>query len=99
MRLRQTMLHSAVIAAALFLASVLAFGGQEQSELPVLTQAEQINRLTVAQAAAGYPVEIHGVVTYADVKLGHIFLQDRTAGEFVYFDPTGTEPDLNRDKL
>src|ERR1022692_2197315 len=94
MPLRQTMSHSAVAAAGLFLATVFAFGGQQQNKLPVLTQAKQINRLTVQQAAAGYPVDIHGVVTYADVKLGHIFLQDRTAGEFIYFDPTGTEPDL-----
>ena len=60
----------------------------------MLTQAEQINRLTVAQAAMGYAVDIRGVVTYADLKLGHIFLQDRTAGEFVYFHPAGTEPDV-----
>jgi hypothetical protein len=92
------MLHSAV-AAGLFLASVLAFGGQERSKLPVLTRAEQINRLTVEQAAAGYPVEIHGVVTYADVKLGHIFLQDQTAGEFVTSTRGAQNPTWNRDKL
>lgn len=62
--------------------------------LPLLTQADQINRLTLAQARAGYPVDIRGVVTYADVQLGHIFLQDRTAGTFVYFQPTGREPPL-----
>ena len=88
------MWHSSVVAAGLLLASVLAFGGPERNKLPVLTHAEEINRLTVEQAAAGYLVDIHGVVTYADVKLGHIFLQDRTAGEFVYFDPTGAEPRL-----
>jgi signal transduction histidine kinase/DNA-binding response OmpR family regulator len=53
-----------------------------------------VNRLTIEQAAAGYPVDIHGVATYADVKLGHIFLQDNTAGTFVYFDPTGSELEL-----
>jgi signal transduction histidine kinase/DNA-binding response OmpR family regulator len=63
--------------------------------LPVLTQAAQINHLSVAQAKAGYPVDIRAVVTYADVKLGHIFVQDHTAGEFVYFDPTGREPELH----
>ena len=62
--------------------------------LPVLTRPDQVNGLTVEQAGAGYPVDIHGVVTYADVKLGHIFVQDKTAGTFVYFDPTGSEPDL-----
>ena len=88
------MLHLAVVAAGLFLATVPGFGSQERNRLPVLTQAEQINGLTVEQSREGYPVDIHGVVTYADVKLGHIFLQDRTAGEFVYFQPTGAEPDL-----
>jgi signal transduction histidine kinase/DNA-binding response OmpR family regulator len=63
--------------------------------LPVLTQADQVNRLTIAQAEAGYPVAIHGVVTFADVKLGHLFVQDRTAATFVYFDPTGSEPELH----
>ena len=88
------MLPLAVAVAGLFPPGVLAFSGQEPHKLPVLTEAEQINRLTVEQATAGYPVDLHGVITYADVKLGHIFLQDRTAGEFVYFDPTGSEPDL-----
>ncbi|MBV8896806.1 MAG: response regulator [Acidobacteriaceae bacterium] len=63
--------------------------------LPVLTQAAQVNRLSTAQAKQGYPVDLHGTVTYADVKLGHIFVQDKTAGTFVYFNPTGREPELH----
>jgi signal transduction histidine kinase/CheY-like chemotaxis protein len=70
------------------------FASPERRGLPVLTQADQVNRLSIEQASAGYPVVIHGVVTYADVRLGHIFVQDHTAGTFVYFDPTGSEPEL-----
>lgn len=77
MQPRQTVFDFAVVVGGLFVASGLVCGGQERGKLPVLTQAEQINRLTVEQAAVGYPVDIHGVVTYADVKLGHIFIQDR----------------------
>ena len=68
--------------------------GARSENLPTLTKAAQINLLSVAQAKAGYPVDVSGVVTYADVKLGHIFVQDRTAGTFVYFNPTGREPEL-----
>ena len=70
------------------------FASPEPAGLPLLTEAAQVSRLTIDQAKAGYPVDIHGVVTFADVKLGHIFVQDRTAGTFVYFNPTGLEPDL-----
>ncbi|MGO9274728.1 MAG: histidine kinase dimerization/phospho-acceptor domain-containing protein, partial [Terriglobia bacterium] len=65
-------------------------------EIPsVLTRADQVNGLSIEQAKQGHPAIIHGVVTYGDVKLGHIFVQDSTAGTFVYFDPTGSEPELH----
>jgi signal transduction histidine kinase/DNA-binding response OmpR family regulator len=51
------------------------------------------------QAQQGYPAVIRGVVTYGDVKLGHIFVQDATAGTFVYFDPTGSEPELHAGQI
>ncbi len=34
-------------------------------------------------------------MTYADVKLGHIFVQNANGATFVYFDPTGAEPELH----
>jgi len=79
---------------AVGLTLILLAANAAGSSLPVLTTAAAVNRLTIAEAKAGRPVDLHGVVTYADVKLGHIFLQDRTAGAFVYFDPTGSEPEL-----
>jgi signal transduction histidine kinase/CheY-like chemotaxis protein len=84
---------SALLAACLIPFCSL-FASPEKSSFPVLTKADQVNRLSVEQAKAGYPVNIRGVVTYADVNLGHIFVQDQTAGTFVYFDPTGSEPEL-----
>lgn len=81
------------------LGSLLAFTALTASavgEIPsVLTRADQVNGLSIEQAKQGHPAIIHGVVTYGDVKLGHIFVQDSTAGTFVYFDPTGSEPELH----
>src|SRR5271165_5129273 len=79
---------------ALFAAVPAVFAATVPEPLPVLTRTAQINALTPEQARAGYPVEIHGVVTFADVKLGHIFVHDQSAATFVYFDPTGLEPEL-----
>jgi hypothetical protein len=63
--------------------------------LPVFTEPDQVNRLTPEQANKGYLVDIRGVVTYADVRLGHIFIQNQRGGTFVYFHPTGLEPELH----
>jgi signal transduction histidine kinase/DNA-binding response OmpR family regulator len=62
--------------------------------LPLLTEARQVSELTVEQAKQEYPVLLHAVITYVDVKLGHAFVQDRTAATFVYWNPTGKEPSL-----
>lgn len=62
--------------------------------VPVLTQAAQVDRLSIEEAKAGHPVDLHAVVTYANLKLGHLFIQDETAGIFVFFNPTGFEPAL-----
>jgi len=63
-------------------------------QLPLLMDARQVNELTAEQAKQEYPVLLHGVITYADVKLGHAFIQDSTAASFVYWNPTGTDPAL-----
>ena len=62
---------------------------------PIMSTALQISQLSIAESASGYPVQMEGVVTYANVKLGHVFVQDKTGGTFIYFDPTGKEPDLH----
>ena len=48
----------------------------------LLTRAEEIRRLTPAQAAMAYPVRIPGVVT-DDVSERDFFVQDKTAGIYV----------------
>ncbi|MBI2925078.1 MAG: PAS domain S-box protein [Verrucomicrobia bacterium] len=51
--------------------------------MPTLTSAEQVRRLSPAEAGRGYPVRVHGVVTYSDADWGHLFVQDSTAGIFI----------------
>ena len=62
--------------------------------MPLLTNARQVSELTVAQAKQEYPVCLHGVVTYVDLKLGHAFIQDGTAATFVYWQPAEPDPPL-----
>ena len=53
------------------------------ANLPTLTRIEQIRRLTAEDAARGYPTCIRGVVTYYDVTLRDLFIQDSTGGIWV----------------
>ena len=67
---------------------------EAMAHLPILTRAEQIRRLTPEQAARGYPVHIHAVVTYytparpkpwgqGEYIEPDLFVQDSTAGIWV----------------
>ena len=51
--------------------------------LPVLTTAEQVKRLTRAQAQRGYPVRLRGVITHMRPWATTLVLQDATCGVFV----------------
>lgn len=67
----------------IFLQSVLALSVFAQSpHLPLLTQVEQVRRLSPAEAERGYPVRIRGVIT-DDVPAPDFFVQDGTAGIYV----------------
>jgi signal transduction histidine kinase/CheY-like chemotaxis protein len=66
---------------------------------PVLTHAHQVSELTAEQARQAYPVAIRGVVTYADVTLGHAFVQDTTGATFIYFEPPTAQPSLRVGQL
>ena len=61
--------------------------------LEELHTAEQIRRLTPEQAAAHYPVKLHGVLTFYDQSLYSRFLQDDTAG--IYIGDNTNLPPLN----
>jgi PAS domain S-box-containing protein len=54
--------------------------------LPVLKEVGQVRELSSEKAALGYPVQLHAVVTYADLSQGDFFVQDATAG--IYVDPS-----------
>ncbi len=48
-----------------------------------LTNAQQIRGLDPEKAQKGFPVRLHGTVTYYDAPLHNLFLQDATAGIFL----------------
>jgi PAS domain S-box-containing protein len=78
-----------ILAAALMLAVILTAGlleAEAQGDLPVLTQAAQIRRLTAEEAQRGYPVDLRGVITYNSNMVGWwvTFFQDSTAGIFIF---------------
>ncbi len=60
-------------------------GTTGQSNLPVLTQAAQIRQLTPKEAQRGYPIHLHGVLTYYTPRLRLTFFEDSTAGIYVNF--------------
>ena len=53
------------------------------SRLLTLTNAEQVHKLSRAEAAAGQPAVIRGVITCALPAFGAAVVQDRTAGIYV----------------
>lgn len=50
---------------------------------PVLTKAAQIRSLTREQASQGLPVQLRGVVTFAERVGGTTYVQDETGGVYV----------------
>ena len=50
---------------------------------PVLHAVQEIRGLPAAQAAQRLPVQLHGVITYADPGWQHFFIQDATGGIYV----------------
>lgn len=52
--------------------------------LPLLTTAKQVRELSSKEAERRYPVRLRGVVTVADPEWKLLFVQDETAGIYVY---------------
>jgi two-component system sensor histidine kinase/response regulator len=48
------------------------------SSLPILTRSQQVRELSAEQANRGYPVRLHGVITFVDDFA--LFMQDASAG-------------------
>jgi signal transduction histidine kinase/CheY-like chemotaxis protein len=57
--------------------------------LPLLTSSAAVHALSTPEAAKGYPVDITGVVTYADRIWNGAFLQDRSGAVYVDFRGVG----------
>jgi signal transduction histidine kinase len=55
------------------------------NNLPVLTNAIQIQQLSSTNAAAHYPVQLRGVMTFTDSQAHYGFIQDDTAGTVVFW--------------
>jgi signal transduction histidine kinase len=55
----------------------------DRAVLPVLSSSAQLRRLPAAEARRGYPVHLHGTVTFYDAKYRILTLQDETGGVFV----------------
>ena len=66
----------------LLLAPVWVAGAGAASPL-VLTNAEQIHKLTEQEAVKAYPVRLKGVVTCSDPKWTLLFIHDDTGGMYV----------------
>ena len=50
---------------------------------PVLTSSTQLRRLPASEARRGYPVRLHGTVTFYDPEYRMLTLQDEAGGVFV----------------
>ena len=69
----------------LMAASVAVPAGRESAVgLPVLKHARDIRNLSPEEAKRAYPVHLRAVVTFVDAGPGEMFVQDETAGIFVF---------------
>ncbi|HWD20558.1 MAG TPA: sensor histidine kinase [Verrucomicrobiae bacterium] len=81
--------HIARQAVATAVAATFAAGGagafaESSTNLPVLTTVAAVRALNPEQAARGYPVELHAVVTFYNLsEYWALFVQDDTGGIFV----------------
>jgi signal transduction histidine kinase/DNA-binding response OmpR family regulator len=55
----------------------------DTAEPPALTTIGQVHGLSASEAARGYPVHVHGVVTYADPVTRSVFVEDATGGIYL----------------
>jgi signal transduction histidine kinase/CheY-like chemotaxis protein len=58
-------------------------GRVDRTELPVLTSSAQLRRMPAPEAHRGYPVRLHGTVTFYDPEYRMLTLQDETGGVYV----------------
>ncbi len=78
--------------AILLLVPSLAFSQADNSSgrLPTLRTIQEVFRLSKAEAARAYPIELDAVVTYSDPEWGLLFIQDATGTSFIDVHGNGT---------
>jgi diguanylate cyclase (GGDEF)-like protein len=70
---------------SLLFAGLAASAGPESGGgLTVLTHARDIRNLSPDEARRSYPVHLQAIVTFVDAGPGELFVQDETAGVFVF---------------
>jgi len=78
---RQATLHCTLLSLLILVGSCTRSGNR--SPLPVLSSCDQIRRLPAAEARRGYPVRLHGTVTFYDAKYRILTVQDESGGVLV----------------
>jgi signal transduction histidine kinase/CheY-like chemotaxis protein len=58
-------------------------GHADRAALPVVSSCAQLRHLPSSEARRGYPVRLHGTVTFYDSEYRMLILQDGTGGAFV----------------
>ena len=78
--------------AILLLVPCLAFspGRDVSGRLPTLRTIHDVFRLSKAEAARAYPIELDAVVTYSDPEWGLLFIRDATGTSFIDVHGNGT---------
>ena len=70
--------------ARILAAAALCTSGLLQADEHFLDRAEQVRNLSAADAAQSHPVRLRGIVTYYDPDAPDLFIQDETAGIYVF---------------
>ncbi|MGA2631347.1 MAG: hypothetical protein ABSG54_14200, partial [Terriglobia bacterium] len=91
---RATLRRGLVVAGAVAWLVITSGGAGAQTapatqNLPLLSHASEIRRLTPDQATLGFPVRIQAVVAYYDTSQGDFFVIDSTGG--IYADDGSTD--------
>ena len=68
----------------LFAGLAASTGPESGGGLTVLTHARDIRNLSPEEAKRSYPVHLRAIVTFVDTGPGELFVQDETAGIFVF---------------
>lgn len=91
---------STILPLGLLLAAAAASAGPEKGGGPtVLTHAREIRNLSPEEARRPYPVHLRAVVTFVDAGPGEMFVQDETAGIFVFVRESVSDAPLRTGQL